>query len=498
MMESSLRRLLIAIFIVATVAAALAAGPGDLAQARAHHPGPSPSPSESPTPTPEQRIADLQQKLKDNPNDFISRAQLGELLVQVGKPLDARDQLEQALKGGVDDARVWYFIGQSDSMLQDPVDATLAFEKAELRDPANPGVLAALVDAYLSMNRIDDAKRIANRSVQLNPKDSSSYESLGMVQLNEGKFDDGRATLQKALAIDPSDSRAKMLIARSYLAGPKADPNTALAQFTTLLAADPNNADLLRGKADALAALNRVPEAVAALQQVVKLEPDRVEAEDAIAELYLSKKMIPEARQAFTQAQKDHPTSEVPWVLEAEYDAQQKNWQQSSIEYQTALQLSKDNPQLLSEYGRVQLTGLNQPAAAAQTFAKLVALHPTDAEAVFFLGQAYALANRWADARDQFKKAFQLSHSYEALFNLGLAFFNLNDLREARGVFEALAFSPAAKGHPNPQLWFVLGDTDRKMGDKRSAVYSYKQFLALVRKGPAADRARSYIKQLGG
>jgi len=494
-----LRRLIIALFIVTALAAAIAGQSPNSAQARGHKgPGPSPTPSESPTPTPAERIATLQQKLKDDPTDKESRAELGALLIETGKALDGRDQIEQAIKQGIDDARAWYYIGQADNILGDPADAALAFEKAEIRDPANPAILGSLVDAYLSLNRTDDAYRIAKRSVELNPKDATSYDSLGTVELDQNKLDEGRKTLQQALTIDPADSRAKLLIARSYLAGSKPDPDTALTQINALLLTDPNNVDALRAKAQALAAKNDVAGAVAALQQVIKLQPDRVDAELAVAELYLDKKMIPEARQSFSQAQKDHPASTLPWLLEAEYDAQQRNWTQAALEYQSALAISSSDPQALFEYGRVQLTGLNQPAAAAQTFQKLLALHPDNSEAVFWLAQSYASGRKWTAARDEFKRAFDLTHSYQALFNLGIAYFNLNDYRNARGVFEALAFAPGSKQHPNPQLWYVLGETDRKMGDKRSAIYAYRQFLAIQPSGQAASKARSYIKELGG
>ena len=494
-----MRRLIIALFIIVALAASIAGQPPNSAQARGHKgPGPSPTPSESPTPTPAERIATLQQKLKDNPNDKESRAELGALLIQTGKARDGRDQVEQAIKQGIDDARVWYYVGQADIILSDPADAALAFEKAEIRDPANSAILGSLVDAYLSLNRVDDAYRIAKRSVELNPKDASSYESLGTVQLDQNKLDEGRKTLQQALAVDPTDLRAKLLIARSYLAGSKPDPDTALTQINALLATDPNNVDALRAKAQALAAKNDVAGAVAALQAVITLQPDRVDAELAVAELYLDKKMIPQARQAFSQAQKDHPSSTLPWMLEAEYDADQKNWTQAAQEYQAELAISGSDPQALFEYGRVQLSGLNQPAAAQATFQKLLSAHPDDAEAVFWLGQSYAAGEKWAQARDQFKRAFGLTHSYQALFNLGIAYFNLKDYRNARGVFEALAFAPGSKQHPNPQLWYVLGETDRKMGDKRSAIYAYRQFLAIQPSGQAASRARSYIKALGG
>jgi tetratricopeptide (TPR) repeat protein len=82
------------------------------------------------------------------------------------------------------------------------------------------------------------------------------------------------------------------------------------------------------------------------------------------------------------------------------------------------------------------------------------------------------------------------------LFNLGLSYFELKDYKNARGAFEALAANQDPK-HPDPQLWYVLGDTYRLTGDKHNAIIAFKEFLVLIPKGAAATKAHAYLKQLG-
>lgn len=465
-------------------------------QAKPHaksSPAPSPSPSESPTPTPAERIITLTQTVKDNPNDKNAQADLGVLLVQTGKPADGRDHLETAVRLGMDDAQLWFFIGLADRELQDPEDALAAFQRAEVRDPANPAVLSNLVDTLLQVGRVDDASRIANRAVQLHPKDSFAYESLGMVQLDQLKFDDGRKSLQKALEIDPKDTRAKALIGRSYLSQKTPDPDKALAQFNQILVDDPKNIDALSGKAQALSGKNDVAGAVAVLQQLVKLQPDSVEAEDDIAQLYLEKNMVDQARQAFAQAIKDHPKAGEPFALQAEYDARQRNYTQAEKEFESALALAPDNLTLLFDYGRLELLTLKRAYKAQSAFSKIVDAQPGNADALLWLGQTYAAQGQWTLARDQYRRSFSIAHTYAGLFNLGLAYFNLKEYKEARQIFDALA-AHQVKEHPDPQLWFVLGETDRHLGDKKAATTAYKKYLAYVSSGDGANKARSYIK----
>ena len=477
--------------------AAIGFGSGGGASARPKGPPPSPTPSNSPTPTPEERIATLTQTVKDNPNDKNAQAELGTLLVETGQPSDGRDHLEAAIRLGQEDAQVWFFVGMADRELQDLPDALSAFERAEILDPANQAVLSSLVDAYLAVGRLDDAERIANRAVLLHPGEAFAYESIGMVQLNQGKYDQGRASLAKAISIDPKDVRAKLLVARSYLGQKNPDPDKALAQFNLILADDPKNTDALGGKADALARRNDVPGAVAVLQQIVKLQPDSVEAEDNIAQLYLDKKMVDQARAQFAQAIKDHPKAVEPWALQAEYDARVKNFAQAEKEFEQALALSPASLTLLFEYGRLELLALKHYVKAQDAFSKMVNAQPGNPEAIFWLGQAYAAQGQWAQARDEFQQSFELAHTYQGLFNLGLAYFNLKDYRQSRQIFEALS-THQDKAHPDPQLWFLLGETYRHLGDKKQAAAAYKRYLTYVPSGDGAKKARSYIKQLGG
>jgi tetratricopeptide (TPR) repeat protein len=231
------------------------------------------------------------------------------------------------------------------------------------------------------------------------------------------------------------------------------------------------------------------------MQVIVKLRPDSVEPEDDIAQLYLDKKMVDQGRQQFAQAIKDHPKAPEPFALQAEYDLRQKNFILAEKEFESALALAPQSLTLLFEYGRMELLALKHYTKAQDAFSRMANQQPNNAEAIFWLGQAYAAEGQWAQARDEFQQSFQIAHTYQGLFNLGLADFNLKKYKEARQIFEALALHQD-NAHPDPQLWFVLGEADRHLGDKKAATVAYKRYLSYVSKGDVADKARSYIKAL--
>ncbi|MBV8172865.1 MAG: tetratricopeptide repeat protein [Candidatus Eremiobacteraeota bacterium] len=488
-----MRRILIVLCLLACLIAAFANAP--VAQAKKGANSSTPAPSVSPTENPLDRIKTLQQTVQDNPNDKDAREELGVLLIENGKPGEGRDQLENAVRLGANDAQLWYFVGVANRELNDMPDAVSAFEKAELADPGNQAVLSSLTEGYLALGRADDAQRIAQRAIALHPTEAFGYVALGTVQLDRGQFDDGRATLNKALAIDPNEARAHLLIGRSYMAGKTPNPDLAIAQFDTVLKTSPDDLDALHSKAEALAMKNDVSGAAAILTTIVKAHPETVEPEDDLAELYLSKNMETQARQEFAAAEKDHPKATEPYVLQAEYDQNQKRFTQSASEFEQALAIAPDDPRILFEYGRLQLQALHNPNKAIDAFNKILAKDPNNADAQFFLGEAYGSQGNWTQARDAFRHAFEITHSAQALYNLAVAFYSLKDYRDARDAFEAIASHQDPK-HQDPQIWFFLGDANRMLGDKQSAVAAYKTFLALQPSGDVAAKARGYIKQL--
>jgi tetratricopeptide (TPR) repeat protein len=487
-----LPRFLIALGLLACLVIAFAQTPAALGKGKPA--AASPTPSASPTENPLERIATLQQTVKDNPNDTVSIEELGVLLIQNGKPREGRDQLENAARLGVNDTQVWFFIGVADRELGDEADGVIALEKAEIIDPGNQAVLTTLIDAYLGVNRLDDALKIANRSIALHPQEAFGYLGLATVELDKGQFEQGRANLNKALSIDPNDPRTRMLLGRSYLGDKNPNPDLAIEQFDILLKADPKSPDALRAKAEALSIKGDIGGAVALLQQIVVLQPANVEPEDDIAELYLSKKMIDAARKQFALAIKDHPKATEPFVLQAEYDRSEKRYAQAAQEYDAAIAIAPDDLRTTFEYGKMELEA-KDPAKAIDLFNKVLAKDPSNPDAMLSIGQAYAMQGKWLQARDEYRKAFEITHAYIPLFNLGLAYYNLKDYVSARDVFEALAGHQDPK-HPDPTLWYVLGETERQLGAKKNAVAAYKNFLAIVPNGEAADKARAYIKQM--
>jgi tetratricopeptide (TPR) repeat protein len=150
------------------------------------------------TPILDQRLAALEQTVRDKPDDVASRGQLADTYVA---------------KGRFDDALVQY-------------DAILATGKAdELAKYGRAG-------AYMGLKRLDDAAKDYQAVVDIakggemanvDPMLEAAYYSLGSIAMQQAKPADAIPFLEKALAIKRSDADALYLIGTAYVATGETD-----------------------------------------------------------------------------------------------------------------------------------------------------------------------------------------------------------------------------------------------------------------------------------
>jgi tetratricopeptide (TPR) repeat protein len=202
------------------------------------------------TPIVDQKLASLEQAVRDKPDDIASRGQLADTYVAKGRFQDAIDQYNLILKAGKDEELATYsraaaYMGLSQYDLA-AKDYQHVVEIAKTGEMAN-------VDSLLE----------------------TSYYGLGSIAMKQGKPADAVTSLEKALAIKRSDADALYLIGTAYAATGATDkaatalrsaadfvpigwpePYTALADAYTK-AGKPNlaewagaMADLAAGKAD--------------------------------------------------------------------------------------------------------------------------------------------------------------------------------------------------------------------------------------------------------
>jgi tetratricopeptide (TPR) repeat protein len=110
-------------------------------------------------------------------------------------------------------------------------EAVAHLEKVSKLRP-RPDDLEALGRAYAGLGRFEDAARVFQAALRLDPRHTGSLNDLGLIELREERLDAARRCFEAVLAIDPEDERALFNLGNTLMRlGEHAKGREALAAF---------------------------------------------------------------------------------------------------------------------------------------------------------------------------------------------------------------------------------------------------------------------------
>ena len=448
-------------------------------------PSPSPSPSALPTASPEPpsiAIPRLQAKLKANPSDQTTMAQLAAEYLQVGRPDVALQYTQHLLQMGDKTAQVYYFDGFANEQLNNLPVATYDLEQAANLDPTNLGILAQLADIYLRTNRTSDAERVAKRAVTFNKNNAGALSTLGSVYASEQHFDDARAQFEAAFALDPKDVAPLFQIATTY--AQQDNEPLALQTIARVLAVDPRNIQALVFKADLYSRQHDDAKATAAFDDAIVAAPtddEKVTIMVRKAGYFFQEKKDAQGVAVLQQMTTQFPKIPSGFVAFGNYYAGQRQYDKAAAQWQTALALDPNSGGALLGLGEVAMQGgkLND---SINYFKHYTQISP-DAQGYALLGQAYSRLHDYSGARDACGKSFEIQRSPATLGCVAGADFELKNYKEAAQIFDAL--DKAAKGYldANPPLLYIAAKSYAGANQCTKAAAAYKRLLPMMKKG---------------
>jgi tetratricopeptide (TPR) repeat protein len=480
---------LIALILLASVVGVAATTPnaqaGLFGGKKTGTPSPSPSPSALPTASPEPpsiAIPRLQAKLRANPTDQLTMAQLAAEYLQVGRADIALQYTQHLLQMGDKTAQVYYYDGFAETQLNNFPAATYDLEQASNLDPTNLGILAQLADIYLRTNRFNDAERIAKRAVTFNKNDPGALSTLGSVYASEQHFDDARAQFEAAYAMNPKDTSPLFQIATTY--AQQDNIPLALATIARILAVDPRNIQALVFKADLYARQHDDARASAAFDDAIVAAPtddEKVQIMIRKAGYFIAEKKDAQGIAILQQMTTQFPKIPGGFVAFGNYYAEQRQYDKAVTQWQAALALDPNNGGALLGMGEVAMQGgrLNDSINYLKHYTQI----SPDAQGFALLGQAYSRVHDYSGARDACGKSFEIQRSPETLGCVAGADFELKNYKEAAQIFDAL--DKAAKGFldANPQLLYIAAKSYAGSNQCSKATAAYKRLLPMMKKG---------------
>jgi len=457
---------------------------------------PAPLPTATPEP-PSLAIPRLEAKLKSDPNDRDSAAQLAGYYLEVGRPDLSLPLTQKLLQSGTKTAQVYYLDGVANQQVGRIKEATDDLEQASALEPTNSQVLLTLTDLYLRTNRASDAERVAKRATTFNPKDEHAFINYGLVLAQEKKYDEARAQLESAAKLEPADATPIVLEAKSY-----EDQNAyAFAQqmYDRALTVDPKSGDALLGKARLYAAQHNPKDAQATYEKLLPIltsddEKATVVAEEARA--FAAEKQTAQAEALYKRSISDYPKSAVGHVAYGDYLAATGNLSAAEVEWTAGLGPNRDNKDAILRLGDYYIRR-NDPRKAIEIYSRLTELAPNDPSALALLGQAYSFNRQFDKARDQFRKSFELGRTPAALAGMGTADYELHNYREASQIFDAIDRGAPDLLKQNPQLLYIMAKSYAGTNQNAKAKSAYTRFLAYVKpNSPAAADVKKLIASL--
>lgn len=448
-------------------------------------PSPSPSPSALPTASPEPpsvAIPRLTAKLKANPTDQLTMAQLAAEYLQVNRADIAVQYTQHLLQLGDKTAQVFYYDALAQEQLGNGAAALNDLEEASNLDPTNLNVLASLADLYIRANRPNDAERIARRAVTFNKTNPGALMTLGSVYAAEQHFDDARAQFEAAFALNPKDPAPIFQIATTY--AQQDNIPLALQTIARALAIDPRNIQALVFKADLYARQHDDAHTSEAYDDAVvaaATDDEKVAIMIRKAAYFVQEKKDAQAVAIFQQITQTFPKVATGFSAYGDYYASVRQYDRATTQWQAALAIDPNNAAALLGLGEVSMQGgrLNDSISYLRHYTQV----SPDAQGFAILGQAYSRVRDYSGARDACGKSFEIQRSPTTLSCVAGADFELRNYKEAAQIFDVLNNGAHGFLDANPPLLYMAAKAYASSNQCSKAVAAYKRLLPMMKKG---------------
>jgi tetratricopeptide (TPR) repeat protein len=285
----------------------------------------------------------------------LYRAQPGnrgvqELLLSAYRAANRHDEAvelltkQSALTPG--DAEVHFQLGQFLRAQGKNEQARGAFDRVLKLAPDNIGAVSQLVVLDQQEGKGDAAMARVNAYLAAHPDSSQGYLLKAGLCFTRKEFKEAEAAAEKSVALNPAESTAYGLLVRIQTADGRAA--AAVERLKKLLETSPDNREARLYLGTLLQKLGRIDEARAALQEMVKIAPDFAPGYNNLA--YLESQVpgnleqaLEHARKARSLAPNDPAISDtLGWI----------EWQRGS--FRQALPLILEAANLLEEFATVQ------------------------------------------------------------------------------------------------------------------------------------------------
>ncbi len=355
---------------------------------------------------------------------------------------------------------------------------------------------------WLVLRADDWVERLTERATGKFPEDGDLWGAHAQVSTRRYRFDVALAAWERATALGPE---CGFFTARQawtlMLAGRSAD---ALAASERACRLSPDDDEVWPTRADVCRQTGALEEAERAARRGLGITPHRDHAERALAAVHIARGRLAEAEGLLVRLVARTPRDATNRMYLGRLRLQQGRWQDALGEVDAALELARDDAELLRMRGEA-LRKLDRPKDAADALRRSVALRPRDVQTLYLLGRLlHSKLGLHAEAAEVLRRLLAIdAKRADAWHALGGA---LKSMRDAEKSLEAYGKARAL----DPRNIVYLSDEGSQLlevkrpaealalleqaleQDPNDVISRYNKALALSDLGRKEDALREY------
>lgn len=415
-------------------------------------------------------------------------AQLGWLLLLLGKTADAIAALTQALQLAPQTLTTYLHLSRALKAEARPREALEQLEAGLKRFPDSPELMLAAAWLHRDLHDAAQAQTLAGRVADAQPECASAWHLLGIIAHDEGRSTRAATCLARALDLDGSIADAAIRLATLLRRERRFDE--ARQAVTQALTQHREHAALLGMQALLLLDLDLAADARRHLHQALRHSPADATLWLRLAQALLKLGRRITATQAVRRALRYAPDMAEAWSLDAWLALEDKRLPAARHALQQLIALTPDSPDTHTQAAFI-LAACGEIAAAAAHAESAVAQQAESAEAWRALGQVRHVQGRLREAEAALHNALSLEPqpATHCLRQLGWILRSAGRLDEACCVFsQALAAAP-----DDPVCLYELAELASLTGETEKARQALDKALALRPAWPPALRLRARI-----
>ncbi len=238
----------------------------------------------------QKQLTELERQVATAPQDVNAIIALGEVLFDLSKRMEARNQFEKALHLAPRDPRAHTGLGW---VYLEAGESEAALRQLHQAEPSTLMSLVGKTHALYRLDRFEEALEVIARAKQRFPKSPRPWTQAALVYLVQGRVPGALAELDRALRLDPKYALAHGLRSNIYLV--RNQKERALEAAQQAVAANPLSPAAHLDLSLVKQAEFKLEEALQAARKAVTLDPENPQALIQVSRLLFGQGKVDEA-----------------------------------------------------------------------------------------------------------------------------------------------------------------------------------------------------------